>query len=265
MSAAVLPRPNPARLLRRRLRDAAARVDPLYLALSRWRRPGFAIHDDTALVLDGFPRSANSWLEACFRTALGEDFPIAQHSHAAPQIREGVRRGLPVIVLVRPPLDAVSSLLIRDGDIFSPRLALDEYAAFSAAVLPVARKTLVVPFKAAIGPFPPVMRALSEKFALDWPVPRWGEDEIAAARDLLDRLTAARVGRAHVSYSSAAPEAARAARAARTKRMRAALAADRRLARPLARAEDLCARLEALAPPALRPAGTAGPAGTGAP
>jgi hypothetical protein len=246
------PGPRPWPRLRRRLRNALAGIDPLYLALARAARPDHALRPGTRLVAEGYPRSANSWFEACCRQAWGEDLGIAQHLHAAAPLRAAARRGLPAALLLRAPVPAAASLTLRQPEVHDGRLALAEYVAFHARLLPVADRLLVVPFEAATRDFPACAAALTARFGLDWPAPDWGPEAEAGARARLDALTRARVGRAHVSYSEARPAAERAARAARAEAARAALAADPRLAGLRARAEALHARLLAGAPPELR-------------
>ena len=66
----------------------------------------------TDLVIDGFPRSANSYTEAAFEVSqqnLGLN--IVSHSHAAAQILESTRREIPTVLLIRNPDDAVASFL----------------------------------------------------------------------------------------------------------------------------------------------------------
>jgi hypothetical protein len=80
------------------------------------------VGESTQLVIEGFPRSANSFAHRAFRLAQYEgqkkpllemlfDKPmdIATHSHSASQVIAGCRRGLPTLVLIREPRDAIAS------------------------------------------------------------------------------------------------------------------------------------------------------------
>lgn len=251
-------RPRASALLRRRLRNAMAAIDPLHLALLRRLRPEHALRADTELVIDGFPRSANTFLEGCARHAWGVELRIAQHAHVAAPLRAAARRGLPAILPLRAPLPAIASLLLRDPETFSPRLALEEYVALHRRVLPALDRLLVVPFEVATQDFPAVATALAERFGPRWrPPERWGPEDRNAAHALVDRLTARRIGRARVSYSPDRPVSERRARDARKAHATDALAArirgDRRLSALLAEAEALHAACLAAAPPTLRP------------
>ncbi len=244
--------PHPWRRLRRVLRNRLAESDRLYLPLVRLARPDHAVFPDTELVIEGYPRSANSHLEACAREAWGEDLRIAQHLHAAASLREAARRFLPAILLLRAPEGAAASLVLRDPDTYDPRLALGEYIRFHAGVREAADRLLVVPFGAATRAFPEVAAALVGRFALPWPVPDWTEAQETAARARLDLLTERRIGRAHVSYSPAVPAAARTARQARAAAMRQTISQDPSLAPLLTQASALHAELLAKAPRGLR-------------
>ena len=68
---------------------------------------------DKELVMEGFPRSANTFAVVAFRQAQGRDVSMAHHLHVEAQVFEGVRLGKPVVVLIRQPTDAVKSLIIR--------------------------------------------------------------------------------------------------------------------------------------------------------
>jgi len=250
-------RPRKSALLRRRLRNAVAAIGPLHLALLRRARPEHALHADTELVIDGFPRSANTFLEGCARHAWGEDLRIAQHAHVAAPLRAAVRRGLPAILPLRAPLPAIASLLLRDPETFSPRLALEEYVALHRRVLPALDRLLVVPFDVATEDFSAVATALAERFGPRWrPPERWGPEDRAAAHALVDRLTARRIGRSRVSYSPDRPASERRERDARKARTTEALAKrirnDRRLSALMAEADALHAACLAASPPALR-------------
>ncbi|SFH91075.1 hypothetical protein [Albimonas pacifica] len=248
------PRPRAWPRLRRRLRNRLAEADRLYLPLARLARPEHAVGPRTQLVVEGFPRSANSWIEGCVREAWPQ-LQVAQHLHAAASLRAAARRGLPAILLLRAPDAAVASLLLREPEIYDAGLGFEEYVRFHAGLTGVAGRLLVAPFEAATGPFPGVAAALIARFGLDWPLPAWDEAREARAWAHVDRLTQARVGRAHVSYSPARDEAARARRREQAAEAAAALARAARapeVAALRAQALDLHDILRAGAPAALR-------------
>ncbi len=120
--------------LRACLRRALARHPTVYLPLRRLRAPGTVLTPETGLVLEGFPRSANTWAEAVIRQA-GPDLTLAHHSHASAHVKAALLRRVPVMVLYRDPEQAVASLLAMYGRRVSARAAFTDYAAFYEGVL----------------------------------------------------------------------------------------------------------------------------------
>src|SRR5688572_15708483 len=101
--------------------DAAMRVRP-------GKRATLA-RPDTAIVIEGFLRSGNTFSVAAFQIANGSELHIGRHLHGAPHVLRAVRMGLPTLVLVRPPRDAVLSYLVRRPTL-TPYDGLLEYLDF---------------------------------------------------------------------------------------------------------------------------------------
>ena len=75
--------------------------------------PHLAVNHTTQLVIEGFPRSGNTFSVIAFEHAQREAVRIAHHLHVPAQIIRAARWQIPSIVLIRDPVDAVASLLIR--------------------------------------------------------------------------------------------------------------------------------------------------------
>jgi hypothetical protein len=86
-------------------------------------RPG------TALVIEGFPRSGNTFSVAAFQIANGRDLHLGRHLHGAPHLLRAKRLGIPAIALVRAPESAVPSYLVRRAGLHAED-ALVEYLDF---------------------------------------------------------------------------------------------------------------------------------------
>jgi hypothetical protein len=82
--------------------------------LARLRGHGEVVTDGTEIVMEAFVRSALSYAVAAFRLAQ-EPHPsaIAHHTHSPSTLLDGVRRGVPALLVVREPQDAIISYLIR--------------------------------------------------------------------------------------------------------------------------------------------------------
>jgi len=105
-------------LLKRRVSDFLEHWPLLYNRVMRWRfrnrdAASWLVRPDYDLVIEGFPRCANSFALRAFRQAQGPDsrLRIASHIHSPAQVVLAARWGIPALVLIRPPEDAVVSLM----------------------------------------------------------------------------------------------------------------------------------------------------------
>src|SRR6266542_175099 len=152
-----------------RVQDALSTSPRLFLPLARARDQRdfeglpVVVRTETELVLEGFPRSGNTFAVAAFQFAQARPVQLAHHLHAAAQVIEGVRRGLPVMVLVREPSEAVLSVVVKEPAL-SIRWALRSYVRFHSAVWPHRSGFLVVPFQRLRCGFGASIRALNERF-----------------------------------------------------------------------------------------------------
>src|SRR4051794_3765889 len=105
---------------------------PSYLAFSRRRHPLGVICEQTEAVIDGFTRSANTFATVAFQWAQPCPVRLAHHLHAPAQVIAGARAGIPVLVPLRHPRQAVISVVIRWPEV-SLHQALDAYRRFHEA------------------------------------------------------------------------------------------------------------------------------------
>jgi hypothetical protein len=120
------------------------------------------VTDRTQLVIEGFPRSANTYALAAFTCANGPEVVVASHLHAASSVAEGVRRGLPVIVVLRDPLDACVSLLQRQP--VRPSSALRAYVRFHERIRPLVPDLVVSDFPVTTRAFGTTLAAVNLRF-----------------------------------------------------------------------------------------------------
>ena len=118
---------------------------------------------DTELVVEGFPRSANSFAIAAIRRAQDRPLAIAHHQHVPAQIVAGAKSRLPTLVLIRPPDAAVLSYVIMQP-FLTVAQAYRHYVRFYRRVLPFRDEVLVGTFDEVTSDFGAVMRRLNEKF-----------------------------------------------------------------------------------------------------
>jgi hypothetical protein len=142
-------------------------VTPLYLAAARLR-PSLREPDDprpwvsrtTEIVIEGYPRSGNTFAVVAFRLAQGREIKMAHHLHAAAQIKRAARLDVPVILLIRKPSEAILSLLVRDPRA-SMRWALRSYIRFYSSVVPYLEKAVVAPFATVTSDLADIIRMVN--------------------------------------------------------------------------------------------------------
>ncbi len=87
------------------------------MELGRVRQTPALVTRRTELVIDGFSSSGNSFAIASLKLASSAHavaLPrVAHHLHNPGQVRKGVRRGIPTLLLVREPRGTVTSALAR--------------------------------------------------------------------------------------------------------------------------------------------------------
>lgn len=147
------------------LRRFVSRHPWLFLPFARRRAAyvGKVVDTDTEIVLEGFPRCGNTFALVAFEMAQDRDVRIAHHLHAPAQIIEGVRLGLPVVLLIRDPIDAVSSFVIRHPDL-TVKAGLRAYTSFYRHVLPCRDDIVIAPFDRVISDFGTIIDAVNQRF-----------------------------------------------------------------------------------------------------
>lgn len=135
----------------------------LAMPLARLRGHGVPFGPGTEIVIEGFPRSANSFAVAAFARAQGRKPQIAHHVHAPAQVMAAVRAGVPAIVLIRNPEDAVLEYVIKKPAITIGQ-ALRGYARFYEPLLRYRSRFVVGLFDDVTKDFGGVIRRVNERF-----------------------------------------------------------------------------------------------------
>lgn len=115
------------------------------------------------LVIEGFPRSANSFALAVFRVSQDPDLKIANHFHSPAQLRLAVRYGVPALLLIREPRDSVlSTMIYEDAD--DPRPLLARYCRFYEPLLGLSDALVVADFRTTTRDMGAVVNALNARY-----------------------------------------------------------------------------------------------------
>ena len=142
---------------------------------------------ETELVIEGYPRCANSFAVVAFEQAQPIRVVIAHHLHAESQITLGVKYGIPVLVLTRDPLGAVTSLVTRHPEIGIGQ-ALKRYIQFYHTTAIYSASLLIADFKDITTNYDLVIRRLNEKFGTSFALYRNLPEKDAAVFAILEGL-----------------------------------------------------------------------------
>ncbi len=213
------------------------------LPLARLRRRGVPFGPNTEIVIEGFPRSANSFAVAAFARAQGRKPNIAHHVHAPAQVIAAARAGVPAIVLIRNPEDAVLEYVIKKPAITVGQ-ALRGYARFYRPLLRYRSAYVVGVFDEVTQDFGAVMRRVNERFGTAFREFEHTEENARATLDEIDGYWRGILGPGdQLEIIVGRPSSARDQMKAR---LRSAYS-DERLARARTRADALYRRITALA------------------
>src|SRR3954452_7512376 len=197
---------------------------------------------DTALVIEGFLRSGNTFSVAAFVIANGDDLHLGRHLHGGPHLLRAARLGVPAVVLIRRPADAVASYLVRRPTL-TPNDALLEYVDFYRTCWRVRDDFVVGVFDDVVADFGAVVRAVNQRFGTSFreyePTPANQASAFALVEELNRRECRGEVVESHVGRPSEE-------RRQRTQEI-AARVREPGSARLLARADDWYERYVALA------------------
>jgi hypothetical protein len=127
------------------------------------------ISNRTEIVIEGYPRSGNTFAVAALKFAQQRAIAIANHTHSPAQVIEAVRRRLPTLVLLRQPRDAAVSLLIREPAI-ALDLALKRYIRFYSRIAAYRDDFVIATFDQATSDYAKVIVRINQRFRVGFAV-----------------------------------------------------------------------------------------------
>jgi hypothetical protein len=171
-------------------------VPSLYLPFARFKYrnvPNRLVERDTELVIEGFQRSGNTFAVFAFETAQDRPIKSAHHLHASAQFIRAVKLGVPVLLLVREPRDAIVSHVIREPCANMPA-ALRAWTHFYERAIPIRDRILVADFSRVSTDFGAVIRDFNEKFGTGYKEFHHTEENVARCFDLIEERNRQRYG-----------------------------------------------------------------------
>ncbi len=191
------------------LQTHAGRHPAAFYGLYRLARKDRArvVSPDTQLVIEGFPRSANSFARVAFNRAQKERVRVANGLHVPAQVIRAARWRIPTLVLIRNPRDAVLSFAIRDP--ISVDQALRYYLSFYETVEEYRDAYVLGTFEEVTGDFGRVIRRINDRFGTTFSPFRHNERNVEAVLTRVERNSKRRFGENNWENKASRPLAAR--------------------------------------------------------
>jgi len=144
-----------------------------------------AVCKTTQIIIEGFPRSANTWTVLAFKYAQPTPVKIAHHLHVPAQVIKAIKLKIPSLVLIRKPKDAVTSLLVHSPDI-SVWLALRAYMSFYNKLIHYRAGYVVATFEDATHHLDKVIEAVNTRFRTEFVPPRLSNRDVEIVFEQID-------------------------------------------------------------------------------
>jgi len=179
------------REIRDRLRPSWYRILELspraYTAYVRRRNASAeVVRPGRDIVVVGSAGSGNTFARVALQVS-NPGIDVASHVHSWTQAAEAVRYGLPLLVLAREPLSAISSALVRFPD-RRPKSELREYSRLYERLLPFVRQAVVADFPTVVERFGSVIRSLNERFLTEFKT--FDHDDPRSTTEVLEHIDA---------------------------------------------------------------------------
>ncbi|KLI63734.1 hypothetical protein AAV99_08390 [Aurantiacibacter marinus] len=151
---------------------------------------------DTELVVDGFPRSGNSFAEAAFlHSQRARGIALKSHAHSPAQILRAMDKGVAAVLLLRDPDDAVASMIAASG-VDQPDIHYRDYCAYYRPLKGREAGFVITPFALLLERFDLVVQAINARFGMALDTPEVHDEFVQSVNSVRDRVSIARVGRA---------------------------------------------------------------------
>lgn len=138
-------------------------------------------------VIDGYPRSANSFAHDAFAAAQGRPVRVGNHFHSPAQFALARRYGVPAMLVLREPVEAALSWVVFHDGGFDAEKALQFYTHFHRPLLRMTDSFVVAPFEEVTSDYGRSIQRLNDHFGSGFNTFEHNED---SAREIFDKLAA---------------------------------------------------------------------------
>ena len=191
--------------LEKGLQIYAGRHPAVFFSLYRLARKDRSrmVTPQTQLVIEGFPRSGNSFARVAFVQAQSERVRIAHGLHVPAQVIRAARWRIPTLVLIRKPRDAVLSFAIRDP--ISVDQALRYYLSFYETLERYRDAFVLGPFEEVTQDYGRVIERINERFGTTFSPFRHDEENVDRVFARMEKNSRKRYGEARWETKVSAP------------------------------------------------------------
>ncbi len=148
---------------------------------------------DTEIVIEGYPRSGNSFAVAAFEQAQRRPVRIAHHTHTPAHVIAAIRAGIPALVLVRDPGEACVEFVMMK-EFLSLRQALRGYVRFYEPLRRYRDGFVVGAFPDVVSDFGAVMARVNARFGTAFTPFDHTEENVRSCREAIDGYWRSRTG-----------------------------------------------------------------------
>ena len=139
------------------------RSSVIFCTINKIRYPHKAVSPKTDITIDGFQRSANTYCYFYFKH-LNNDLQIAHHSHSYRQIIYSVKNKIPTVLLIRNPLDAISSSFIYHNQKIPIKSLAKAWINFYKPLIPLTNKMVIANFDDSVDNFSTIIKNVNELY-----------------------------------------------------------------------------------------------------
>ncbi len=120
-----------------------------------------------AAVVEGFPRSANTFASYAFRDSQPQGLRFGNHFHSSAQFVLAARYGIPAMLVLREPIGACQSFMMFTGNV-SAAESLARYIAFHKPLLRLQDHFTVAPFEEVTSNFGASIARMNARFGTNF-------------------------------------------------------------------------------------------------
>lgn len=125
------------------------------------------VNKDTQLVIEGFPRSSNTFSVLALQNAQPTPIKIAYHFHAPAQIIRAAKLEIPILVPIRDPTSVAASFVTRWPE-YSVDQVLELYIWFHSQIAAYRDNYIVGDFREIIQDYNSIIQRINKKFGTNF-------------------------------------------------------------------------------------------------